>query len=64
MQQNVGNIEKIARVVLGLGLLSLFFLVSGSIRWIGLAGIVLIATAAIGWCPISSVLGINTCKTK
>ncbi len=64
MQQNVGNIEKIARVVIGLGLLSLIFILEGNMRWVGLAGIILIVTAAIGWCPISSVLGINTCKTK
>ena len=64
MQQNVGSIEKIARVILGLGLLSLIFLLEGNIRWVGLAGIILIVTAAIGWCPISSVFGINTCKSK
>ncbi len=64
MQQNVGNIEKVARVVLGLGLLSLIFLLEGAIRWVGLVGIILLVTAAIGWCPISSVLGINTCKSK
>ena len=64
MQQNVGNIEKVARAVLGLGLLSLIFLLEGNIRWVGLAGIILIVTAAIGWCPISSVLGINTSKSK
>jgi hypothetical protein len=64
MQQNVGNIEKIARVVLGLGLLSLIFILEGDIRWVGLAGIILLVTAAIGWCPISSALGINTSKSK
>lgn len=64
MQQNVGNIEKIVRVILGLGLLSLIFLLEGNIRWVGLAGVILLVTAAIGWCPISSVLGINTAKSK
>ena len=64
MQQNVGNTEKIARVILGLGLLSLVFILEGNLRWIGLAGLILLATAAIGWCPISHVLGINTSKSK
>jgi hypothetical protein len=63
MQQNVGDIEKVVRVVLGLGLLSLIFILEGNIRWVGLAGIILLATAAIGWCPINSIFGINT-KSK
>ncbi len=64
MQQNVGNVEKIARVILGLGLLSLIYLLEGNIRWVGLTGIILLVTAGIGWCPISQVLGINTSKSK
>ena len=43
MKANVGSIDRIARVLIG---------------------IVPIATAAFGYCPLYSVLGFNTCPMK
>jgi hypothetical protein len=60
MSTNVGSIDRAVRVLLGLALLSAFFLVAGPLRWLALAGLVLLVTAAIGVCPLYSVLGINT----
>jgi len=57
---NVGSVDRAVRVVLGLALLSAFFLLAGPLRWLGLAGGVLLLTAASGLCPLYSVLGINT----
>jgi hypothetical protein len=61
MNTNVGSIDRMVRVVLGVVLLSAVFFLEGSLRWFGLIGLVLLLTAAVGLCPIYKVLGINTC---
>jgi len=62
MHKNVGKIDKVVRVVIGLGLLSLVFVLEGSTRWLGLIGLVPLATVAISWCPVYTILGIKTNK--
>ncbi len=61
MKTNVGSADKIVRIVVGIGLLSLFFILEGNMKFLGLIGIVPIATALMGWCPLYSVLGLSTC---
>jgi len=58
--KNVGNLDRALRVILGLGLLSLVF-VGPQTLW-GLVGIVPLATAAIGFCPVYRLFGIRTCR--
>ena len=58
---NEHTIERVVRVVLGLGLLSL--LAIGPVPGWGLAGLiglVPLATGAIGSCPIYTMFGIST----
>ena len=62
MKQNIHNIERIIRVIIGLALISLVF-VGPQTPW-GWLGIVPLATGIIGWCPPYALLGISTCKTK
>lgn len=64
MNKNVGTADKVVRVVVGLGLLSLVFVLHGSMRWWGLIGLVPLGTAAMGFCPCYLPFGIKTCKTK
>lgn len=64
MEKNIGSTEKVIRIVVGLAILSLLFLLEGPSRWFGLIGLGPILTAFIGWCPAWTVLGINTNKTK
>lgn len=64
MEKNIGSTDKIVRVILGLGLLSMLFWVQGDARWWGLIGILPLFTAAINWCPAYVPFGIKTCKTK
>ncbi|HQT27591.1 MAG TPA: DUF2892 domain-containing protein [Burkholderiales bacterium] len=64
MKTNVGSLDKIVRIVAGIGLLALFFILEGNLRFIGLIGIVPIATALMGWCPLYSILGLSTCPLK
>jgi hypothetical protein len=61
---NVGNTDRIIRAVLGVGLLSLLFLLDGNIRWVGLLGLVMLGTAAVRFCPAYPLLGLNTCEKK
>jgi hypothetical protein len=60
MKQNVGNPERIIRIIVGLVLVSLVFIGPQS-PW-GWLGLIPLATGLIGWCPPYSLLGINTCK--
>jgi hypothetical protein len=61
MKSNVGSIDRVIRVVLGLGLLSAVFWLQGSVRWFGLIGLVPLFTAIFSFCPLYTVLGIRTC---
>jgi hypothetical protein len=50
MKQNVGDIDKILRIVVGLGLIGAT--VAGYLPMWGYIGIVPLATGLIGWCPV------------
>lgn len=62
MKTNVGSFDRIARVLIGVLLLALTAM--GTIGVWGWIGIVPIATAAFGFCPLYTVLGFNTCPMK
>lgn len=62
MSANVGTLDRILRIALGLGLLSLVF-VGPQTLW-GLIGIIPLATALFGYCPAYTLLGIRTCARK
>ncbi|VAX15038.1 hypothetical protein MNBD_NITROSPINAE04-1321 [hydrothermal vent metagenome] len=62
MKQNVHNIERVLRIIIGIGLLALVF-VGPKTMW-GLIGIVPLVTGAIGWCLPYAILGISTCKVS
>lgn len=64
MKPNVGGIDKVLRIVVGVALLSLIFILEGSARWWGLIGIVPLLTGSLGWCPAYAPFGINTCPAK
>jgi hypothetical protein len=63
MKKNVGGLDKIVRVVLGLALIAAG--VSGMVPgWVALIGVVPLFTGAAGWCPLYGMIGINTCPMK
>ena len=67
MQKNVGSIDRAIRALVGIALLAVYFLgsVQGTLGIVALVvGTVMLGTAAIGWCPPYSLLGINTCGVK
>ncbi len=62
MTSNVGGIDRILRIVLGLVLIGLT--VTGTIGVWGWLGVVPLATGVIGWCPPYAIFGFSTCSTK
>jgi hypothetical protein len=64
MKKNVGNMDRWIRIVLGVVLLSLLFLIPNDWRWLGLIGLIPLATAIVGFCPLYSLFGIRTNKGK
>ena len=59
MKTNEGDVDRIFRVIVGLGLLSLVF-VGPQTMW-GLVGLVPLLTGVIGFCPLYKVFGLDTC---
>jgi hypothetical protein len=64
MEKNIGSADKAFRIVLGIALLSLLFILEGNARWWGLIGIGPLLTTALGWCPAYTLIGVSTTKTK
>lgn len=62
MKTNEGGIDRIVRILAGVVLLGLMAM--GTIGWWGWLGVVLLATGLIGWCPLYTLLGLNTCSLK
>jgi hypothetical protein len=64
MQANVGGIDRVLRIIVGLGLLSMLLFVQGDAKWWGLIGAVPLLTALVRWCPAYTLFGIKTCPTS
>lgn len=64
MTKNVGSVDRIVRIIAGLALLSLLFVLEGNARWWGLIGLVPLGTGLFSTCPLYSMLGFNTCPLK
>lgn len=62
MTRNEGNLDRILRALAGVVLIALA--ATGTVGWWGWIGIVPLVTAAMGWCPLYSMLGINSCGLK
>ena len=62
MKKNVGSIDRVIRILIGLALLALVF-VGPQTPW-GWLGLVAIATAGMSWCPLYTLLGIKTCASS
>lgn len=61
MKLNVGGIDRILRITVGLGLVA-WALFGGPVwAWIG---VIPLATGSFSFCPLYTFLGINTCKVK
>jgi hypothetical protein len=61
MTFNVGSTDRILRIVAGIVILGLFFVLSGNLRWFALVGFVPLATGLFRWCPAYALFGLDTC---
>jgi hypothetical protein len=63
MTKNVGGVDRILRIVVGVALLA--FAITGlpatGYNWLGWIGAMPLLTALIGWCPAYPLLGVSTC---
>jgi len=62
MKSNVGGLDKILRIVAGLGLIGAT--AAGMLPVWGYIGIIPLATGLMGWCPLYPILGLSTCPMK
>ncbi|MGX9417612.1 YgaP family membrane protein [Vibrio sp. RC27] len=66
MNKNVGGIDKTLRIIAGIVLLALTFVLAnenGLWLW-GLIGIIPLATGLLSRCPIYPLLGFSSCPLK
>ena len=62
MKFNVGTVDRVLRIVVGLVLIGLA--ATGTVGLWGLIGVVPLATGLFRFCPAYTLLGINTCPMK
>jgi len=62
MKFNVGGIDRILRIVVGIVLIALTLM--GTIGVWGWIGIVPLVTGLFKFCPLYSLIGMNTCPMK
>lgn len=61
MKRNVGNVDRMIRILLGLVIIASGFYFNS---WLGAIGIIPLFTATVGWCPLYLPFGLSTCSTK
>ncbi len=59
---NEGTRDRVLRVIAGLALISLVFV--GPQTPFGWIGVVPLLTGLAGWCPVYTLLGLNTCPAR
>ena len=62
MKTNVGGIDKILRIAVGIALIAMAYMNVVGV-W-GYIGVVPLLTGLIGWCPVYPLLGISSCPLK
>ena len=64
MKVNVGGIDRMLRIGVGIALLALVFLLEGNVRYWGLVGILPLATGLFRFCPAYTLFGMSTCPME
>lgn len=63
MDRNIGTLDRIVRLVLGVLLLGLYGALEPPLRYVTLLGLIPLGTAILGSCPMYTLLGISTRRT-
>ena len=67
MKKNMGTLDKSIRAIAAIAIALLYYLniISGTLAYILMAvAIILLITSFINFCPLYTILGINSCKLK
>lgn len=59
MECNVGGVDRVIRIIVGLIIVGLGLMYQS---WWGLVGLVPLLTAAVGWCPLYAPFRISSCR--
>jgi hypothetical protein len=59
MKLNIGSVDRALRIVAGIVLIALA--ATGTVGWWGWLGVVPLLTGVFRFCPVYTLLGINTC---
>jgi hypothetical protein len=63
MHSNVGDRDRIIRIIAGVCILGAFFVLEGNARWLALIGVIPLVTGLVRWCPAYKLLGLSTRAT-
>jgi len=66
-EKNVGMIDRVIRILVGIALLAVFALNMVAAPWsylVALVGLIVLVTGAIGTCALYSLIGMNTAEKK
>ena len=61
MKRNVGTVDRIIRAIVGILIIVICIIFKS---WWGIIGLLLLISAALGYCPPYKLLGISTYKGK
>ncbi|MBT4287378.1 MAG: DUF2892 domain-containing protein [Deltaproteobacteria bacterium] len=61
MKKNVGPVDRLLRLIVGLIIIGIGYYYQS---WWGAIGVLMLLTAAMGWCPPYSIFKISTCKRE
>ena len=59
MHHNVGGIDQILRIVLGVVICTIGVIYN---NWGGLAGLIPLVTGTMSWCPLYNLVGLSSLK--
>jgi len=61
MKCNVGSMDKVARIVIGVALIAYAYVGAQPLAYIGIIPLV---TGLIGFCPLYALFGLSSCSKK
>ena len=67
MKQNMGNLDRVLRIIVALAIIALYFthIISGTVAIVGLAlSAIFILTSFMSFCPLYLPFGIDTTEKK
>ena len=64
MKQNVGTIDRTVRILFGAALITFAIVGEGAAAKFGWIGVIPLLTAFAGFCPLYTLLGVNSCACK